>query len=306
MRQRTYGTSLIVAASLVLMGGIGSVLATTSGDLPIDEIPGLRRSASGVLLDDSIALYEEYLRARLIASCMEDLGFHHEPVIYFPSSARVAIADRFAMDLPGEAGARPAQEAADINAAAVANMTIAGEDRYSQALVGESRQDLRSFEETGVVPADVDATSFARGGCTGRAWDQLPGIWELRRNLEPALQEVASVVERSANEQLSRCLDGMGLGAENSAADLEQAVLDGEIEATEAETCMVQYAQEWNAQRPDIEREFIQAHEDELSDHVAYYRALEQTMQHDRGFRAYLATQGVADRGEQAAGRPGQ
>lgn len=178
----------IAAVASAVLGTAAACSGVASGDRNLAEapsvapgalhaVPGFGISTENMIRDDAIALYEEYQRDLITRACMESAGHEWQIEVLYPATAVVAVADFLDVE---PRGVDQYVSGSEMNSELRASLSSSSLDSYWRSLVGESAADMAYVAETDAVPEGRDADSFARGGCQGSGWLELPGLWAFR------------------------------------------------------------------------------------------------------------------------------
>lgn len=272
----------------------GSVVAADGPESDLEAVHGFGVAPQNALRDDTIALWEAFKRDQVQQACMARAGFKYQPELAFPSGVAVQVADKLKLSAPQAASLDFYGSAATVENRRYSDALPAPQrDGYFQALYGESASDMDLVRSTGQLPAG--RADFARGGCYGKAWKAIPGIYNLKREFVEAVRAARSSNGGNTGSAVPNpaCVAESG-AALNSLQDFDAALGRGEdiSQAIEA-GCDKQVIK--MAQRARIAREnqvFV-TNRVVLNAHRAAYKDVMQTIARDRAFLEYLAV--VAD-----------
>jgi len=195
--------------------------SSTAATPESDAIPGFGVTPKSALRDDTIALWEAYQREVIVQKCMQTAKISYNIEVAFPVGVAVSVADNLVLpdahDLERsgvELGTLASISAENFEQAM--NLPSAEKENYFQHLYGESAADVELVQSTGELPHGRD--DFARGGCVGESWNEIPGVYVLKRSLAPAIDSARrlEISRASAPEDIS----GPCAGAFDSSANL--------------------------------------------------------------------------------------
>ena len=293
-------------AALALFAGGAAVIAVSAGSdgvdvvaggaegarpaIDINEYPGFGTDQSSARRDTAIAYAEAVDRAFLTAECMSRNGFSYEPDVAFPAGTVVQIAAATGIDTSRSVAK---DDPALVNAKYLGDLTPGQLDAYYEALVGEDYQAVSRAEKT---EGRGLSEEFASGGCQGESWAQIPGIWELRREIMPALTSVRSEVHHSFAEGrqgqvYADCLSS-SYGLLVSSRSLPEGEMLPELLDEKAEAAIVDCWQPFEATRQEeIDRQSqaaLAVHFERLEQSKQHYVAMERAWLSDARLGAYL------------------
>lgn len=182
-------TRLVVVALLVASATGACSNSNEQRPLALDAYPGFGRSESSAGRDDAIAAWESFRREVLVQPCMVRHGFSYWPEILYPGLDHVAAF--LGISIPQTAAAPGIVK----NREYIDGLSEGDSDRYAFAKWGETSRD----EHTSIFPEDVGESpkQFPRGGCSGKADDAIPGVWETKRALSDELEEINHKLNRT-------------------------------------------------------------------------------------------------------------
>lgn len=166
-------------------------------------------------------------------------------------------------------------------------------DAYVRALLGESAQDVDALESNGgKLPPGRTVATFARGGCTGKAWAQVGSIWNLRNAIAPDLERARTQARQTTAFQASvadytTCVAGHGLTGVDDPGDLEAyGAADPEVIAADAD-CNAYWVEANRAGLDVVTGDLIAAHRAEVDQQTSRYRTALTQIVNDRAFLAF-------------------
>lgn len=257
----------------------------------LEGIHGFGVAPQNALRDDTIALWETYRRDQIQRACMQQAGFSHLPELAFPATVVVSVAAKLKLPavqavplkLYGGKAIKENQRYADALAAAQ-------RERYFQSLYGESASDMDFVRSSGELPPG--RADFAKGGCYGKSWEKIPGVYSLKHkfaeSLTAARQSSAKQAELAASNPACVTQSGVKL---NSLADFDAALQRGEdINAPIEAGCDTAKVLKLAGQaRIAGENRLLEANREALDTHRAGYDKVLQTIERDQAFLQYLA-----------------
>ena len=298
-RLASLAPALAVAGALALGSGAFVAASGRGADgfvSPLDRYPGFGQSAEAALRDDTIALWEAHQREVLTAKCMEQVALAYEPAVAFPSDAVVAVARGL--------GIEPNSDAAGLVPAVERNNQLEGSmrpedrERYFQSLYGESAEDVLGSRASGEVPEDDPG--FATGGCVGEAARSLPGLWELRRALDPVLvgarrEARDHVLERNAAASYAVCASDAAGTKVAEPSEVEGLVADGQLDNDVGRRVLDECDWAWREVTIAIEeraaRSVLDDHGPALVEVARRYEGIMGRIAADQPFREHLANE---------------
>ena len=278
--------ALLVGMSLLFIGGIG-LGATQADERSLDSYPGFATSPDGAVRDDLIAYWEAYQRELIKQTCMQAAGFQYFLAVAFPEHATLALAEALDVDA-AKSVADPVAE----NASYMESLGTGELNRYSEALYGETAEDIAFLNRTEEVPAGRGA-DFAMGGCTGEAHTAVPSIWTLRHELAPQIQAVRTAAHaEGAPAEYAACAAEAGAKVD-SPMDLDTAIAAGTVSADQAEIVRKDCDHWWVDAMHDLERpglaEVVERNRDALDAQAARYDGVPAAIGADLVFRDFLS-----------------
>ena len=153
-----------------------------------DRVPGFGYTEKGALRDDTIALWEAYKREKLVQECMSNANIDYEIEVAFPTGVAVQVAA--SLSLPDAHDVERSSTGVLVGTLAnvesnnyrrALTLSLDNREHYFQTLYGESATDFDMVQRTGELPSG--RADFARGGCVGKAWKEVPGVYALKRSL---------------------------------------------------------------------------------------------------------------------------
>nr|MBX2880165.1 hypothetical protein [Granulosicoccus sp.] len=186
-----------------------------------DDVPGFGISAENAMRDDTIALFEAYQREAIVNACMKEAGLDYEIEVAFPIGVAIKIAST--MELPDPHGLSQLGTlvgAGDRNRQRASVLSVTEQERYFQNLYGESAADMALVESTGELPEG--RADFARGGCYGKSWEAIPGVYAMKRNLT---SQINIARKKQLEEKSSSVVNECGGLAGNAVS----ALVDNEV-----------------------------------------------------------------------------
>lgn len=295
-RSRAAASSSRLAVTCLVMltvfSGLGiaksGAVETAPPSSPLDRFPGLGRTRSPALRDETIAYWEAFRREGSIQQCLKKAGFSdYVPEVAFPSGPTIAIAQSL--------GVKPdTKTPPNKRNAFIAQLPRPIADQFFKALLGASLEEINNFEKTGEVPIGASPGSFGRGGCVGRADKEIPSIWSTKRALADELNEMRASSAKEASPQYQNCLERFQVAASNPSEveGLVAAEMPGPPEAVYVTSALNECASTWTEgyRRAEAKaaNELI-ARNDSLLDQVAgKYDDTMTVIKNDREFLAYL------------------
>ncbi len=280
------GLALAIAAALVatvLVIGTGSD-ATAPLRSDLESVPGFGVAIDDANRDDTIALYEAWQRETLVAACMNDAGFEYHVEVAFPATAVAEVAARLDVAPSDSRAGTVSGLQPSPNRAYSDGLAPAERDRYFRTLFAESAADFDAVDGEGALPAGRD--DFATGGCFGAAWDAVPGVYALKRDLAGDLAEARQAAGSAA------ITDGACAGTPSEQA-MDEAAAAGAPLAEPGAACAAQLAAAAKSARVAAENDVFAAHAARLGQHAAAYSGVMDRIATDAGFQAFLG--GVAN-----------
>lgn len=181
----------------------GTIDTSTKIDLATfnaDGVPGFGMSIPNAKRDDTIALWEAYKREVLVKNCMIEANLMYDIEVAFPADVAAGIANDFKLPDPHSVSRSGTLSGVEVNNYKRAmTLAIDEKEKYFQRLYAESSVDVELVETTGNLPQG--RADFARGGCVGKSWDAIPGIYALKHKLasDIALAKANELMPRSAS-----------------------------------------------------------------------------------------------------------
>lgn len=235
--QPTTVVLMTIAGAALISGCAGDLPPATASTIELpnaDTVPGLGRSADAVLRDDTIAYWEAWKRSKITANCMRDAGFTWHLDVGYPQESIARVAESLGVRALSTTVTPSGEE---LNATSYEQMDARQQDAYSRALQGESAADMWELSRTGSVPEGRDDT-FASGGCLGQAWNEVPGVWSLSREVGPEILDVELEIKESEFGEVraayANCAADVGLDGIDGPESIDQVLLD----ATNADTAV--------------------------------------------------------------------
>lgn len=264
---------------------------------PLDDVPGFGRSRNAALRDDTIAYFEAWQRDTIVAACMEEHGFAWRVEVLYPNEEARAVADALEVD-PAEVGHKIAPE--DWNREHESSLSASRRNDYLLALYGETSEAIDHWRDSeGDIPDGRDPRSFAKRGCSERGWKHVPGVWSLRDKLDAEWTTLRARAEETdafheAASEYTKCLAEHGFPGVDSPAELERAVLAGELEQEGYTNAVGECHAHWKAARDagmhELESAFRERHAGAIRNHQRHYARVLERMKDNAEFRAHLAT----------------
>lgn len=284
-----------VGVLLVVIGLVATAVPVQAEDaFPFDKYPGLGRSRSAALRDDTVAAWEAFRREQSIASCMARAGFAYVPAVAFPSGPLSAVAQGLGVQTAAAAtGPTPLER----NLAYQAALSAEARERYYQALVGEGATDVAQTQRTGRVP-DGRGVDFAKGGCVGEADAAVPSVWtlklQLNDQLDAARQDIAASAEISAARVAFAECAQQAAGVTARGPDDIDALAATDFSRSDAlasvtKACTPVWAAWYRTAEIAAQRRFEQRNTIALLAAQERYRDVMGTISVDQAFLAYLA-----------------
>ncbi len=269
----------------------------------VDTIPGFGITPKNAMRDDTIALWEAYQRESIVQQCMQSAQLTYDIEVAFPAGVAINVAD--SLDLPDAHSLKHSGKSLGTIASVSAtnhqramDLAETEQDRYFQTLFGESAADVALVESTGVLPPG--RADFARGGCVAQSWNEIPGVYALKRALNSDISQSRSLEMSNAllsKEQSAACNTNSEKNsvAINSLATLEQSLAQNENIDIDpiCEKALVQLSR-------DIHQNSIQRTLNENAEmtrsHVSQYHNAMNSISDDSQFMAFMAssTHGLA------------
>lgn len=285
----------VIVGAYVLSGGGGSqengaapshsALATPG----LDDIPGLGRSADAAARDDRIALWESWSRAKNVESCMNRAGFVWHAELDYPAEMIPEIASSM--------GVRAESTSTNLDPAAANRLYVESLDEaelegYHQALYGESTEDIVAAEESGGAPGDRD--DFRQRGCKGESQGAVGSIWELKRELASELRTLREDARRTpefaaAATKYAECARDHGADVDNP-MELEESGVSLDVLGLVALECDDEWRAANEAGIAAAADDFKNEHAARIDSQMRKYGNLDDDLQRDSEFRAFLAT----------------
>lgn len=254
----------------------------------LSEIPGFRTSEGG-LADDTILLWEVFSREKYVQNCMSQAGFDYN--LAFPLDLP-AVADWLGIvadddSVSGEVGQGGSQQGLldDLMTTDSSPVPVAEGDQYFMALYGETAADVAYVESTGFLPEGRN--DFARGGCVGAAWDAIPRLSELPRELSDEVREERAIEMADA----APCVTPNGVTLENL-GDMEWAyvaALESGESTQDVESCAPALERENEAASERARATVFARHKQRLlRQYERYGSIVEDVIKPDEQFSQYL------------------
>jgi len=257
-----------------------------------DSIPGFGTTKENALRDDTIALWEAYKREIIVKNCMEMSQHQYQIEVAFPTGVAIEVAN--SLSLPdAHTLARPTVSwgiLANINAnnyQRALSLGDAQKDSYFLSLYGEIAADVEFVESTGVLPPGRQ--DFARGGCVRQSWNEIPGVYALKRalslELDTARQDEISHLDSS--ELLEK--NCTGYSKTTSLAELDVFLQSNESNAITSE-CESEIVQRTIALNQSALQRVLTNNTNIARLHVDAYADAMHSVTNDKRFLAFLAT----------------
>lgn len=296
--------AIAMVAIAIMVAGILLTVSIDANSTPpagahyskLTEVPGFGRAPADVKRDDAIALYEAYQRELHISTCMAASGFIYTPEVAFPEQVAIDVVDDLQFKSSGiqlSKDAVLAGSATSPNAAYADSIGAGRQDSYYTSLYGISKTALDNYNSTGMLPEGIEG-DYARGGCIGSAKSAIPGLWALRREVMPALQEGISKLSESqamtnTRAKFAECTKKYKVIA-NSMATLEKEIVDGTSGAAEAlRDCETIWIEGMSLARFNLEKSLAETdYADDFKRQKLQYKNTMHTMANDSHFIAYI------------------
>ena len=221
----------------------------------LSAVPGFGLDAQSMVRDDSIALWEAYQRELIVQDCMAASQLDYTVDVAFPAASVLMVAATY--DLPDEHrhDLTLAGNAESENATKFASMDSTTANRYTSALYGESLADFESVNQTGNLPPG--RSKFAEGGCVGKGQSELPGLYQLRRELAGDFQNARRGCGNASPKAANACERG------NSTSD---------------------------AARRGAEERFVERHDAAFRSQANRYVGIQKRIENDKDYLEFLAS----------------
>jgi hypothetical protein len=299
-----YLPAQLLGVGLVLIGA-AALGATPPTESPLDSYPGFARTPESAVRDDTIAYWEAYNRELSVAECMKGAGFEYRPAAAFPEEAVAAIAEGLGVstDVPD------AISPFEWNASYAANLSTDDREEYSQALSGESAQDVAAAAQTERIPQGRGA-NFGRGGCIGVGDAAGPSIWDLPRLLAGEIDEARTSaggpeVLSAAEDEYHECATKTAGLDVSGPMELDAALASGAATASSASAiraaCDGILAELRQAAEADALVDVRNRHAAEFSEVSKRYDGVLDAIRADGDFLRYLAENASLAEAEGAA-----
>lgn len=222
------GSALIACDSALEDADQSAAYLPSAENLEPDQVPGFGHTVKGALRDDTIALWEAYKREQLVQKCMSTANLGYEVEVAFPTGVAVQVAA--SLSLPDAHDVERSSSGGSLGTLAnvesnnyrrAVRLSVDNREHYFQTLYGESAADFEMVQRTGELPSG--RSDFARDGCVGEAWKEVPGVYALKRSLYQEIERervVALSRMLAAREIKSECSTSAGVTIE-SLAQLE-------------------------------------------------------------------------------------
>ena len=280
---------VVVAFVVVLAAGavVGTAVAlrgASEGSEELRDVYGFRSGDE----DDLIALWHTFDRERYIRECMGEAGFSYSIAVAFPHESMLTAAR--ALGLRGDISPYPRQvsEIDILQTDEVSALAASDRDSYYLALMGETADDIAYVDATGFLPEGRN--DFARGGCRGASWDQIPGPYVLRDEILAEVRE-AKMLE---SEEIEPCITESGLvldGPEALDEEYDDLVATGmnpsDVEAS-LRDCEEHLEAENSAASERARATIFERHEIRLKEHHQRFEDVFEQIESDREFLVYL------------------
>lgn len=285
---------VIVSAFVVVLAVaaiVGTALAV--GDAPeepgqLGDVYGFRSGVEGRVEDDLIALWHAFDRERYIRDCMGEAGFNYSVAVAFPHESMLTAAR--SLDLRGDISPFPRRisEIDILQTVEVSGLSDSDQDRYYLKLLGETAEGVAHVKATGLLPHGRN--DFARGGCRGAAWDQIPGHYVIRDEILAEFREAKAL----KSSDIIECVTESGIvleGLEALAKAYDDLVATG-MNPSDVEASLRACEEHLEAANSVASRRaqatIFERHEIRLKEHHREFEGVLEKMESDREFLVYL------------------
>ena len=291
-------------AGVLVVASVATFVVASSGDpaqpQSLSEIPGFRRSAEGMVADDTIAFWEAFSREEHVHDCMSRAGLDYTIDVAFPTGPVLSIAssldivandnsegddsEALASESVGQSSAQQ-NMLDDLMTPDINLVPVVESDQYFMALYGETAADVAYVESTGFLPEGRN--DFARGGCVGASWDAIPGLYDRRSEIFDDVRE-AKVTELA---DAVPCVTPNGVRLA-SLGDWEEALVEA-FESGEStqdlESCEAALERENEAANERARATVFSHHKQRLlTQHERYGSIVDDVIEPDQPFTEYL------------------
>ena len=279
---------VVILAVAAVVGTAVALGGASEGPDELRDVHGFRTGVEGQAEDDLIALWHAFDREHYIRECMDEAGFSYSIAVAYPHESMLTAAR--SLGLRGDISPYPRllAEIDILQTAKVSALTISDRDAYYQRLLGETAEDVAYVDATGFLPEGRN--DFAKGGCRGVAWDQIPGHYVIRDEILAEFREAKAL----ESGDIAECVTESGLvldGPEALAEAYDDLVASGmspsSVESS-LRACEEHLEAENDAASERARATIFERHEIRLKEHHERFEDVIEKIESDREFLVYL------------------